>query len=96
MANQSLAFTRLPAFNMSTEEMECLAGNPWCKISQEQKVIEVFYLLLISIVGTFGNVLVIVSIVLENRTYRFGNVFIINLAFADFVVSIKIISILIF
>ena len=81
-------------FNHSNaSDMDCLEVNPWCELSVEQKSIEVAYLLIIAIFGTLGNLMLIVSIVLESRTYRLGNIFIINLAFADFIVSIFSLSV---
>ena len=45
--------------------------------------------LLLVIVGTVGNTLVITSILLEKkRIYQNGNMFIVNLAVADLIVSI--------
>ncbi|XP_039258950.2 melatonin receptor type 1C-like isoform X2 [Styela clava] len=47
---------------------------------------EFSYILLIIILGLFGNIIVISSIVLEKKIHTSGNIFIINLAVADLLV----------
>lgn len=49
--------------------------------------VDVVYLILVALTGVFGNLLVICSIIHGKKTFRNGNVFIINLAVADLVVS---------
>lgn len=43
---------------------------------------------IITVLGAVGNLIVIFSIALEKRVHAHGNIFIINLAVADFLVSI--------
>jgi len=61
--------------------------NPWCGQFGARQIFEIIYLLLVSIVGTFGNLLVISSIVYKKRLHKHGNIFIVNLAVADLIVS---------
>ena len=46
-----------------------------------------FILLVIGIVGSLGNLTVIFSIILMKKVYQQGNIFVINLAIADLMVS---------
>ena len=62
--------------------------NPWCEKFGVQQIIEVIYLSILTVLAFFGNLLVIFSIILEKKVHRNANVFIINLAFADFLVSL--------
>ena len=61
--------------------------NPWCGQFGLQQYFEVFILMLMVGLGVLGNLLVILSIVIVGRTYKNGNIFIINLAIADLLVS---------
>ena len=61
--------------------------NPWCGMFGSQQVFEVVYLVLLTLLGIFGNLLVIFSILLEKKLHKHANIFIANLAFADFLVS---------
>ena len=79
--NLSKVFPELPANQCSNDI------NPWCETSMGHQVVEIIYLSCISILGIFGNLLLILSVVYEKRTYKYGNIFIISLAFADFLVS---------
>lgn len=77
--------------NSSLARFGCdLAKNPWCGQFGTQQIFEVIYLTILTIFGIFGNLLVIFSIVLEKKAHKNANIFIINLAIADFVVSWKI------
>jgi len=51
------------------------------------ELIEVFFLVIISLMGTLGNLIVISSIILQKQALKNGNIFLINLAFADLLVS---------
>ena len=62
--------------------------NYWCENFGTQQIIEVIYLTLLTILGIFGNLLVICSISLEKKLFKQANIFIVNLAFADLVVSL--------
>nr|CAB3254766.1 5-hydroxytryptamine receptor-like [Phallusia mammillata] len=59
----------------------------WEDRSQAEIGIEVFFLALIAIVGTFGNLILILSIVILKRVHKNGNIFLVNLAAADMLVS---------
>ena len=61
--------------------------NPWCGKFGAQQYIEVIYLMILTILGCFGNLLVISSIALEKKVLKNANIFIVNLAVADFLVS---------
>ena len=65
-----------------------LQVNPWCDQFGIQQYFEIVFLSTIVVLGVFGNLLVIFSIVLAGKISKQGNVFIINLAIADFLVSI--------
>ena len=45
------------------------------------------WLLLMSLIGTFGNLLIILSLVVEKKLRTLSNIFIVNLAFADIFVT---------
>jgi len=55
------------------------------------RILDALYLSILIIVGTSGNLLVICSIIYVKRTNQNGNIFIINLALADLIVSTCII-----
>ncbi|XP_076802965.1 melatonin receptor type 1A-like [Clavelina lepadiformis] len=63
------------------------SDNPWCGQFGILQVFEVIYLLLLCIGGSLGNLLVIVSIIFEKKVTEQGNIFIINLAVADFYIT---------
>jgi len=65
--------------------------NPWYGWDGGGRILELLCLTLISLVGTAGNLLVILSIVVEKRAHKHGNMFIINLAVADLMVSLNLI-----
>ncbi|CAK8693989.1 unnamed protein product [Clavelina lepadiformis] len=78
------------SLNESLNLTECeklQPDNPWCGKFGGQQIFEVVYLTIVTVVGTFGNILVICSIVFENRVHKNGNAFIINLAAADLIVT---------
>ena len=70
------------------ERCELEPENPWCGMFGWQQYMEVTYLSIITIFGVLGNLLVISSIIFENKLYKKGNIFIVNLAMADFLVNI--------
>ena len=74
-SNQSLTYCNL--FQPS---------NPYCGIFGAQEIVDVIFLMLLALVGTCGNLLVIFSIIYDKRVHHHGNVFIINVAVADFLV----------
>nr|CAB3254773.1 5-hydroxytryptamine receptor-like [Phallusia mammillata] len=61
--------------------------NPWSGPMGPQQYFEVFYLSIVVVLGCFGNLTVIFSIVVENRVHAHGNAFVINLAVADLLVT---------
>lgn len=61
--------------------------NPWCGRNETGKVVELVFLFALAVVGTLGNLLVILSIAVEKKAHKFGNMFIINLAIADVMVN---------
>jgi len=52
-----------------------------------ERIFDALYLTILTVVGTFGNLLVILSIIYAGRVNKNGNIFIINLAIADLIVS---------
>ena len=65
------------------------SGYLWADKSDGHKIIEIIYLTVLAATGTLGNLTVIFSIILEHRIHSNGNVFVMNLAFADLLVSIQ-------
>ena len=65
-----------------------LTLNPWCGVFGGRQVFEVIYLLFVSVFGSIGNLLVISSIIYKRRLHKHGNIFIVNLAVADLIVSV--------
>ena len=65
----------------------CDPNNPWCGQFGLQQYFEIVYLTVLTVLGIFGNLLVIFSIIVEKKTHKNGNLFISSLAVADFVVS---------
>ena len=65
-------------------------NNPYCGVFGIAEQVEVVFLCVVILVGTFGNLLVICSIIYDQRLLKHGNVFIINLAVADLIVSIAV------
>uniref|UniRef100_H2YXT3 G-protein coupled receptors family 1 profile domain-containing protein n=1 Tax=Ciona savignyi TaxID=51511 RepID=H2YXT3_CIOSA len=61
--------------------------NPWYGIYGIQRIVEIVYLCTVIMIGTLGNMLVICSIKFAKRTHLNGNIFIVNLAFADLLVT---------
>ena len=61
--------------------------NPWCGLFGIQQYIEIVYLSIITVFGVLGNLVVISSILLERKLHKQANIFIVNLAVADFLVS---------
>lgn len=53
------------------------------------QVFEVTFLAVLAVTGTIGNLIVILSIIHAKLVHRNGNLFIINLALADLLVSIR-------
>ena len=74
-------------FNNASNTSCNITLNPWCEQFGPQQFFEIFYLTSLTILGVFGNLLVIFSILLEKKIHKQANIFIVNLAFADFVVS---------
>jgi len=52
-------------------------------------MIEIVVLIMVAVTGTFGNLLVITSIIYLHRQHKYGNMFLVNLAFADLLVSYR-------
>ena len=59
----------------------------WADKGKVEKIFELVYLSLLALVGSVGNLIVIFSIILEKRIHAHGNIFIVNLAIADLLVS---------
>ena len=51
------------------------------------EIFEIIYLLFVSIAGALGNLLIIFSIIFAKVFNNLGNIFLINLAFSDLLVS---------
>ena len=60
--------------------------NSYYAMFGAKETVEVVFLTILSLVGSFGNLLVIFSIINDKRVQQHGNIFIINLAVADFMV----------
>jgi len=61
--------------------------NPYCGVFGAKEIVNVIFLSIVALVGLFGNLLVISSIVYDKKVHHYGNVFIINLAVADVIVG---------
>ena len=61
--------------------------NLWCGRYDVKRILSLVYLLVLIIVGVFGNLLVILSVANSKKLYKNGNVFIVNLAIVDLLVS---------
>ena len=73
-------------FNDSSDEAPCNSStNPWCGEFGTRQYIELSYLVVIIVLGIFGNLLVMLSMHFHGKKKE--NLFIINLAMADFIVS---------
>ena len=77
--------------NTSEYCIYCDSSNPFCGIYDTRRVFEIVYLCFVIVTGTCGNLLVIMSITHARRLYKHGNVFIVNLAVADLIVSFLLI-----
>ena len=64
----------------------------WADRPLSELVAELIVLFLICIFGVFGNTLVIAALATEKNIFKSGNVFIINLAVADLLVSVFLCS----
>lgn len=96
MNNTTIPMTNCEGLSVyDTGEYETVSGycrscdqlNPWCGQFGAQRMVEIIYLLTVVVVGTLGNILVICSILHANRLYKHGNVFVVNLAIVDLVVT---------
>ena len=76
--------TTLSLFETSRQQQSL---NPYYENFGAAEVVEVTFLCLFTVLGMFGNFLVICSIIYAKRVFKQGNIFIINLAFADLIVS---------
>ena len=70
--------------------LHCDSVNLWCGKYDVKRIFELIYLLILILVGVFGNLLVILSIINAGKLYKHGNVFIVNLAIVDLLVSLFI------
>ena len=61
--------------------------NPWCGLFGPQQYVEVAYLTVLTVLGVLGNIMLIFSVLFEKKLHKNANIFIVNLAFADFLVS---------
>lgn len=77
------------ALNFYSNQSCNLTINPWCAHFGGRQIFEIIYLVFISVFGSVGNLLVVSSILFKKRLYKHGNIFIVNLALTDFIVSIK-------
>ena len=91
MEASTLVFTSAQTLNSTlTSPPHCdLTDNPWCGQFGAQQMIEIVVLIMVAVTGTFGNLLVITSIIYLHRQHEYGNMFLINLAFADLLVSYR-------
>ncbi|CAK8693991.1 unnamed protein product [Clavelina lepadiformis] len=82
----SITSSTLDAVN-TTSFPPTKSTDPWSDNNEARRVIELIFLAILTIVGTIGNLTVIFSIVLAKRVHSHGNVFVINLAVADLLVT---------
>jgi len=75
------------SFNNTTAETSFIDYGPYYMQYRPGRIFDALYLTILSVVGTFGNLLVILSILHEGKIKTNGNIFIINLAIADLIVS---------
>nr|XP_018667208.2 dopamine D2-like receptor isoform X1 [Ciona intestinalis] len=80
------------SFNLTTEFSPTQLSNvtEGTKLNAEigaVQVVELIYLTILCVLGSVGNLVVIFSITLENRVHSHGNIFVINLAIADLLVT---------
>jgi len=75
-------------YSATTFRCDLEPQNPWCGQFGIQQYIEVGYLSIITLLGVMGNIVVIASILLEKKLHKQANIFIVNLALADFLVRI--------
>ena len=68
----------------------CDGENYWCGRYDGTRIFQLVYLVVVIVVGVFGNLLVISSINYARRLYKHGNVFVVNLAIVDLMVSFYI------
>nr|CAB3254747.1 5-hydroxytryptamine receptor-like [Phallusia mammillata] len=74
--------------NISMDGLECTnTSGPYCGIYDAGRIVDAIFLVILTVVGTVGNFLVIFSIICARRVNKNGNVFIINLALADLIVT---------
>jgi len=71
----------------ATAVLDVVNKGPYYARYDAGRVIDILYLTIVSVIGTFGNLTVILSIIHGRRLTKNGNIFIINLAIADFIVS---------
>ena len=62
--------------------------NPWCGLFGVQQYLEVVYLSAITVFGLLGNFILIASILFEKKLHKNANIFVVNLAIADFLVRL--------
>ena len=61
--------------------------NPYCGKFGVEEIVDIVFLSIFTVIGTFGNFLIIFLIIYDKGVHKQGNIFIINLATADLVVS---------
>lgn len=61
--------------------------NPWCEEFGVRQYVELIYLLLVTFCGSVGNIVVILSLSVFGNILQNGNLFTLNLAVADLIVS---------
>ena len=75
------------SFNNTTGVTPFVDHGPYYMQYGAERIFDALYLTILTVVGTFGNLLVILSIIYAGRVNKNGNIFIINLAIADLIVS---------
>jgi len=79
--------------NNTTAAKSFIDYEPYYRQYGAERIFDALYLTILTVVGTFGNLLVILSIVYAGRVNKNGNIIIINLAIADFVVSMLLMGV---
>jgi len=73
--------------DVATYCRHCDPVNYWCGRYDGKRAFQLAYLVLVIVVGVFGNLLVISSINYARRLYKHGNVFVVNLAIVDLMLT---------
>ena len=80
-------FWRKMSFDNATDEHQNQSNDKWHIWLPTYFIPHFIWLVLVSLVGTFGNILIITSVALNKQLQVISNVFVVNLAVADVIVT---------